>query len=252
MPKAAPSESPSPLSEAIATRADLIRKARRKRAERMVARYLRLTFEMRSAAGRMVVDETRKLGKCRVEIDLEEATRAEVLDAIWTSSIRRAVYATVKAPIVFGSKTNEPIRRVVPARDAVQVIRSKAKRSGPTPLYDVRDWHADVYGQLQALQEDERSALLEVAAIRDELVILVNHLAAARSESGRLKHGGRNARNLRRHADLRVSELRSRETMLSDRRNHLIRGRAYRDGLENLVAGCTRTPEKEAYYFGGD
>jgi hypothetical protein len=229
------------------TRADLGRRVLRKRAEKMVAQYVRLEFSMRSAAGRMVIDETRLFRRQRVEIDLEIATMVEVLDAIHSASIRRAVFTPPAAPIVRNEKGAE-LRRVMSAKDVAQIVRLKSMHGHhPEPTGDVREWCATVAQKLARLPKDERYALLEIPKIREHLVINGNQLCAARSESGRLKRG---ARYLRRNAEARVAELRSREAMLGERRDRLIRSRAYRIGLDHLVLVCTETADIEAYCFG--
>lgn len=248
-----PPQFPSDTMTTDDTRADLVRKALRKRAERMIARYVRLEFSMRSAVGRMALDETRLLKKQSVDIDFESATSAEVLDAIYAQAIRRAVFARPEAPIVFGSQKHgdkyERLRRVIPAKDVAQIVRPKSKHGSSDGGCDVREWRATVAQKLARLPKAESSALLEVANIRVELGVIVNQLAAARSESGRLKRGGRDARNLKRHAEERVSELKSRETMLSDRRDKVLRGDLYLGGLDHLVTICTVSAEVEAYCF---
>jgi hypothetical protein len=231
------------------TRADLVRKVLRRKAERMVEQYVRLEFTMRSAAGRMVVDETRLVKQQRVDVDLETASGREVLDAIYAANLRRAVFAPPKAPIVFSEKTGEPLRRVIPARDVAPIVKPKSKRAASGQFDDVRNWRSTVHNKLGTLTGEQRDALIDVAKIRLALIEVTNQLSAARSQVGRLKRGGREARNLRRSAEHRVSELRSREQALSDRRNALVRGAAYRRGLDGLVKACTVTAEVEAYCF---
>jgi hypothetical protein len=230
------------------TRADLVRKALRRRVERMIDAYVRLEFSMRSAAGRMVVDETRLLKKRRVDVDLDTASETEVLDAIYRASIRRAVFAPPSAP-VYTNRDGTPMRRVVPARDVANIIRSRSSHGASGCGDDVRNWRGTVAQKLSQLTREQQSAVLEVAKLRLELRLVSNQLAAARSSVGRLKRGGRDARALRARAEARVLELRTREVAIADRKKTVARSGAHRTAIDRLVVICTKTPEIEAYCF---
>jgi hypothetical protein len=191
----------------------------------------------------------RLLKRQLVNVDLETASGPEVLDAIYAASIRRAVFAAPTAPVVFSDKTGQPLRRVAPARDVAHIVRPKSKHASSSTTDDIRNWRATVAQKLHTLTREQQATLLEVAKIRIELGLITNQLAAARSETGRLRRGGREARKLRAHAEDRVAKLRLREASLSDRKNTLVRTAAHRRGLDGLVIACTETLEIEEYCF---
>jgi hypothetical protein len=223
-----------------ATRTDVIR---------MVARYVNSEFSIRSTAGKLVIDEGRLARKRGADVDLDRATMPEVLDAIRTAEIRRAVYAPRRRRFDVRGERGGTLICVAPGRDVAQIVSGRPTRSS-VDVVDSRNWRAHVASMLAKIPKDEEAALLGGAEIRNRLLEVRNQLEQTRTEAERLKRGGRAARNLRRHADERVAELRSRESFESDRLKRLVRSTAYRHGVDHLLIECTRSRENEAYCFG--
>lgn len=221
----------------------------RKRVVQMVARYVRLEYSIRSSAGRMAIDESRLTRKRGVEIDLETASEVEILDAINTASIRRAVYKPASVRI-FKNVKGQRLHNVIAAREVAPIVRGKSKHGGSQHGDDAREWRATVGQKLARIVAAESDALITAEKIRLELRVMRNQLAAARSEVGRLRGARREARNLKRHAEDRAAELKSRESLFGDWLKSLVRTSAYRDGIDHLLAVCTESAEVEAYCFG--
>jgi hypothetical protein len=216
--------------------------------ERMLERYVRLEyFGVRSAAGAMVIDESR-VSKKAVSLR-EDASEAETLDAIHTALIRRAVYAPHARRIERG-RDGRPLNTV--ARGSRDVVSGKGRGGSGTPAATDRGaqlWKASVAAKLRAIPKGEERAVIQVAVLRLQLVEIRNQLQSARSEVERLKGAKREARNLRRHAEHRRAELRSREEMKSDQLCRLVRTRLYRDGWTRLWYLVTADAEVRAYLF---
>jgi hypothetical protein len=224
-----------------ADRADVIR---------MVQKYVEKDFSIRSTAGKLVIHEGRLARKRGADIDIDRTSGPEILDAIQTAEIRRAVYAPPPRRTDVRGRDGEPMRIVAPLRDLTQVVTGRPTRSGDVGSTDVRNWRAQVASMLSEIGRDEQAALIIGAKIRIELQTLRNQLEQARSEAGRLKAGGRKARDLRRQADARVADLWSREASESDRLKRLVRSSPYRHGVDHLLIVCTKSREREAYCFG--
>jgi hypothetical protein len=223
-----------------ASRADVIR---------MVARYVQLAYSPRSMAGRLVVDESRLARKRETEIELDSASSVQILDAIRTAMIRRAVYAPPVAPTVTNDQ-GEAIRRVMPAKAVAPIVRMGSHRGGGSDSGgDTRDWRGTVSQKLAAIPRDAAQALVKAEEIRCELLTVRNQLSAARSDVGRLRGSGKQTRNLRRDAEARVFELKSQETKLGASLEALTHSDAYRTGVADLLTVCTRTPQITAYCF---
>lgn len=224
-----------------ATRADVIR---------MVARYIALEFSIRSTSGKLVIDEGRVPRKRSATIDVETATALEVFDAIRMAELRRAIYARPAARSDLRLLDGSQMPTVVPRRDVARLVKGRPTRSSASEAHDARNWRAQIGKLLGSIPKAEQHALLGAEKIRHDLVEHRNQLAAARSELGRLKGGGRHARNLRRHVEGRVAELRSRECFDSDQLKSIVRSAEYRHGVDHLLAACTRSREMERYCFG--
>lgn len=225
-----------------ATRADVVR---------LVARYVQIEyFGIRSAAGRIAIDDSR-LTKRRAagKIDLESASKAEVLDAIRNADIRRAVYAPVTRPVILGER-GDPLNFVMPVRSVAQIVRVKSHSSATLAATDrpPQLWKSTIANKLAKLSKEEQLSLIEAENLRLALRIIANQLQAVRSEIERLKSG--KAKNLRRHAEQRRAELRSLEQLRTERLDGIVRGETYRAALDNLLRVCTETEEIEQICFG--
>lgn len=227
-----------------ATRADVVR---------MVARYVRLEFSIRSGAGNLVIDESRTAKRRSAKIDLDNLSYEETMDAIVVGQLRQAIYAKPEAPQHLSTHPDSrgyyPLRRVAPLRDVADIIRSRHKVGGGSQQHDAREWRATVAQKMQRLDRGAEADLLEAEHLRLGLKETRNKLEQERRTAGRLKNGGRNARNLRRHADTRVDELRSKEQRDAERLKFIVRTSAYRDGIDALLEICTETEEVETYLF---
>jgi hypothetical protein len=223
-----------------ATRADVIR---------MVARYVKLQFSVRSTSGELVIDEGRLSRKRKADINVEQASVPEILDAIHTAEIRRAVYATPDVP-VHRTAGGVAMRRVAPRRDVASIVQSRPTRSASPDALDARNWRATVGSKLAQIAAAERDALVTAAEIRIDLMKTRNQLEAARSAYGRLRGGGRQSREMRHGVERRIAELRSAETAESARLKHLVRSAEYRHGIDHLLTICTKSRDIEAYCFG--
>ncbi len=208
--------------------------------------YLKQSAGLRSAASRLAIHDSRLVREDEL-IDLDGLTYVEGLDAIYAAYIRHVVYAP-PARRTFVGATGQPLNAVAPAVEPI--VRGRPKLRSRSPESRARSWMLTVDAKLRRIPRESAVALLEVEFIRFELVEIRNRLQAERTTVQRLHGGGRNARNLRRHAEQRVSELRSREILLSDRLKSLVRQRIYTDGLDLLWEACTQTPEIEAECFG--
>lgn len=221
-----------------ATRADVVR---------MIARYVRLEFTIRSATGKLVVDETR-ISSRRVlddrDLDIEDMSFAEFRDAINTLVLRRAVYARPEAPRHY-THDGQPLYRVVPLRDAVPFVRPRVKCGRSSADGGAREWRGSVAQKLGRLPQEQSDALVEVEHLRLSLKETQNRLEQERRVAGRLKGGGRQAQKLMRHAESRVAELRAQETRDSERLRSLTRSRAYRRGIDRLLLICTESEQVE-------
>lgn len=226
-----------------ATRADVIR---------LVARYLRLEFSIRSAAGRLVIDETRMPRKRSVAFDISAASDAEIWDALRTSNIRRAVYAKPTDPAleVQPDEFGNHARRVAPLAEVARIVKVRSTRTTGSGRSDARDWRATVAQKLGSIPQDEARALLTAERLRIALVTTRNRLEEARRIRERLRGGARGARTDRRKVDERISDLRSREQADDTRLQELVRSSSYRAGVRHLLNACTRTEEIESYLFG--
>jgi hypothetical protein len=107
-----------------ATRTDVIR---------MVARYVNSEFSIRSTAGKLVIDEGRLARKRGADVDLDRATMPEVLDAIRTAEIRRAVYAPRRRRFDVRGERGGTLICVAPGRDVAQIVSGRPTRSGVDP-----------------------------------------------------------------------------------------------------------------------
>lgn len=225
-----------------ATRADVVR---------MVARYVRLAFSIRSAAGRLAIDESR-ISRRRTEqdpIDIMEMSWVEIVEAQRYGKLRAAVMAAPeRRHDVRSTVTGDPLRCVAPTRDVAPIVRGRAHGSGnPATGTDARNWRATVAQKLARIPRPQAEALLEVANLRMRQEEVTNQLDAVSRAERRMKSGGRNARNIRRHAAARVDELRSQKTAFSDRLARVVRTNLYRQGVDNLLTVCTKTAEIEQY-----
>jgi hypothetical protein len=221
---------------------------------RMVARYvaLRQRGRIRSAAGQIAIDESRT-GRLRItDADLDGLTDVQTLDLIALASLRRAIYAAPEKRTDVRYASGNLMRSVAPLRVIAQIVRSRpARHSASSPEdSELNLWLTTVASKLHHIPRENALAILEAETRRFRLVEIRNELQAARSAVQRFRSGGKNAKNLRRLADERVAEIRSREAFESDRLTRLVRTRLYKDGLELLWRVCTETPEIEAYCFG--
>jgi hypothetical protein len=226
-----------------ATRADVIR---------LIARYLRLEFSIRSAAGRLVMDEDRVARKRRVVFDISEASEAETWDALRIAGIRDAVYAPPADP---ARENGSRLRRVAPLRDVARIVRVRTTRSVSSGSSNARDWRATVAQKLGSIPRGEAVALLTAERLRVRLVITRNRLEAARREHERSRGTAKRAKARRtatptRPAESKLSALRSRECADDNQLKGIVRSDEYRRGVTHLLRVCTRSEEVESYLFG--
>lgn len=224
---------------------------------RMLMRYRGREFSLRSMAGKIaVVHESRveRRKRRRSEpIDIENMSHAEVMDAVNTACIRRAVYAKPEVPVQYGRAVNgvsPQLHRVIAAEYVASIVRPRSKHGASAVNTSVRDWRADVGKRLGELPNDQEVAVLDATDIRIKLQEIENELSRTRSEAERLKSGGRIERNRRRHATGRVAELDSLRRLEKDRLSDLTRTKEYRRGMRELLRLCTQTEELELYFFG--
>lgn len=226
-----------------ATRSDVLR---------MVQRYVEKEFSIRSAAGKLVIDEGRLARKrgSDIDIDIDRATAPEILDAIRTAEIRRAVYAPISKRTDVLGRDGRPMRAVAPRRAVAAIVNVHPTRSSAGDGNDERNWRANVAAMLAKIPRAEEMALLGGARLRQHLQEIRNLLEQDRSELERLKRGSRHARNLRRLVEIRVSQKRAAETAKGAELKNLVRSAEYRDGVDHLLDVCTRSREIERYCFG--
>ncbi len=240
----------------------------------VVRRYVQLEFSIRSAAGRLAIDESRVSKDASLGVG-PDCSDAELRSALRVYLIRNAVYAKPEAPEhqptpEMGRVKQGKLHRVAPLRDVAPIVRPKSSRGSGAPQSSKRDWRASVGQKLQAMaveliaggvtrneiffRDSETNDLITVLEYiertKQRRIIVRNQLQQARTAEQRIRSGGRNARNIRRHAEDRVRELRSLDSLLTDRIQFGVRSRAYRRGVDALLAICTATPEIERDIFG--
>lgn len=234
---------------------------------KVVRKYVLLEFSIRSAAGKLAIDESRvaKNASIAVEADCSET---EFRQGLQTYLLRRAIYASPEAPTHYptydprhlsSDTSGRPLRRVAPLRDVAAIVRPKSSRGSGTPQTSKRDWRASVaqklakMGRLLMSEGIDRADVLVIVEIekdRQRRVIVRNQLQAERSAAGRLKSGGKATKHQRHEADGRVAELRAIDASLTERIQAGVRTRAYRHGIDHLLALCTATPDIERDIFG--
>jgi uncharacterized small protein (DUF1192 family) len=221
---------------------------------RMVAKYVERQFSLPSAAGRMAIDESRVTRRKVGNIDLEDLSLAEALDAIKTATIRRAVYAAPSMPRPRG-RDGQPINRVIGIREVAAIVKPRSKMGGGRPQVSVRDWCGTI---AQKVKEAGAGDLVTVAKIRQERGEKKNQLSAAERVKRRMKNGptpsGKHDRERHferlRACEERIAELRAEILRLSAEISDITRTQAYRDAPDALLVVCTETAEIEAYIFG--
>jgi len=230
-----------------ATRSDVVR---------MIRRYKEREFSIPSAAGKIAIDETRvvKRGRRGAEVDVMDASWAEIIDSARNWQIRQAVTAPVaRRTDVKGSaewNRDHILRCVAPRRSVAPIVKVKSSRRGGLSEADadVRAWRDTVTNKLARIPRVEASALLEAEELRLKLIETSNRLTAARSDLRRATGGRRRAPD----ADLHVIVV---ALFISEERDHLSRLRAivhsteYDSGIDHLLEVCTVSRDVEEYCF---
>lgn len=213
----------------------------------VVSRFVRTKFELR-ASKLSAIDESRpqrgRVKKLKMS-DLWEMSWPQMVDAVRTTEMRLAVYAAPERAPERDAK-GEPLNSVAPIRDVAPIVRGKCTRPGVQHA-SIRDWRDTVGSKIK---EAGAEILVEAEEHRQARIIERNRLAAARSEVERFRGGGRNARNLRRHAEERVAELKAKVAYHSDRISDLARTADYRNAPDRLLRLCTATEAIERDIFG--
>lgn len=236
-----------------ATRADVIR---------LVGRFVQLEFSIRSAAGKLVIDETRVVAKDARRQAKDafadamalflDGREAEAHDALRNANIRQAIYAKPEDPSPYcgGLFGRHRMTRVAPLKDVARVIRPRPTRCAAPDGANAREWRATVAQKLGHLQFDQQAAVVGAEKIRIGLKITRNRLEEARRAVGRLRSGGKVTRPLRQRAEEVLLFLRAREAEDGDSLKRLVRTGPYRHGIDNLLVVCTTSEDVERYLFG--
>lgn len=219
---------------------------------RVVARYYASSYDVGSAAGKWAIHDTRADPP---EIDIEEASVQQLLDAIALADLRRKVNAKPARPVVMPSSEspfglNEPLRHVIPASLAARVVRSKPTRSTQSSDSGTRGWRVTVGWCFKPLPGCCVDALRDATAASFERVPVRNRLEAARSNLERARGGGRRARRMREYFETRVRELAQEDSVLSATVDQIVTGPAHRAGLIRLEREIFRFPDRPAEVFG--
>jgi hypothetical protein len=231
---------------------------------RMLKRFVEVEyFGVRSGSGRLVIDESRMPRKRRGQTAEEirefvaTASAPEVMDAIVTANIRRAVYASPAArneaptpgPFVM---PGDRLHCVAPRNDVSNVVSIKAGRGGNAAAATDRDaqlWKSTVAAKLARIPKVEQRAVISAEILRLELVEIRNALQAARTAVERLRGGKKRARVEHRPAEDRRSALAAIEEKKSDQLKALVRTTVYRDGLDRLWYLCAADEAVRVYMF---
>ena len=220
------------------------------RTMRAVVRFVTSSYDAGSAAGRWAIHESRQ----DVEIDLEEASEVEVLDAILLAELRRKIWARPepRRDVVYtdGHAKGKPMACVAP-RDAVaRVIPVKRSRPSSSGEGATRDWRISFQQCLAKIPKQCETALLDSASHAFTLVELANRLQDAVSTAARIKGGLKKVTHRRAEADAQVRVLRAQETEIARKLDALVRGDAYRAGRILLARVITSRPDREREIFG--
>lgn len=230
---------------------------------RVVARYRSTEYDVGSVAGKWAIHETR-LG---VEIDIEEASVQEVVDAIVLAELRRRIYAkpaqrrdVTPTPDVRHLDDAEPLfcpwprivlRCVAPRPDVTPVVRVRPSRPSSGGDSGIRAWRGTVGWCLKPLPPVCVDALFRGADTAAERVPVRNHLQTARSIYERASSGGRKARRLAAVAAEEVHRLEIEDRRLCQELDQIVAGDAHRAGLIGLEREIYRFPDRPAVVFGG-
>lgn len=223
---------------------------------RVVHRYRSTEYELGSGAGKWAIHETR----VGVEIDLEEASVVEVLEAIALAELRRAVYAKpaprtdVKpTPRSDGIELAEdvPLRGVAPRPLTAQIVRVRPHRATSGGDSGVRAWRGTVGWCWKPLPEACKVALFEGADVAAARVPIRNNLQEARSVYERMNSGGRKARRIAATVGEAIHRLEAEDGALYERLDGVVTGVAHQLGLERLEREIYRYPDRPQVVFGG-
>lgn len=226
------------------------------RTVRAVSRYAAATkYDAGSFLGGRIIDDSRVSSAKEDLIDLEEASAAQVLDAIARAELRRRIYAPPAARTDVTHETGEdagkPMRCVAPRRLVARIVPVKRSRSWSGGDSGVRLWRLTFACTLGKLPRACERALLDAAgALAPRRAELQNEIAAARSIAQR-RHGGRKVTmKTRAAADVLVHDLERRLAAVNEDLERLVSGDAYRAGIRELARLITSSRELEAEIFG--
>jgi hypothetical protein len=217
------------------------------RVVRAIARFVGSEYEPGSAAGRWAIHETRRDAE---EIDLEEASSVQVLDAIYNAEIRRRVYAPPAPRNDVKYADGKPMHCTAPREMVAHVVRVRPTRPSSGGDSGVRAWRMTFAWYLGKIPKVCETALLETALAASKRVEIQNKLQQARSDVERLRGNGRTVSRLRREAEAAVRALVADEQAKQAEIDTNIQGAAYRFGIRELARVIAQSPEAERAIFG--
>ncbi len=227
------------------------------RVVRAVIRFHNSQYEPGSATGRLSIHESRVSATGSHEaddVDLEDASFTEILDAICRANLRRAVYAlpAKRADVVHdaGVDKGKPLRCVAPRRMVAQVVSVRPTRHPGGGTGGVRLWRLEFAKCLGKIPRSCQDALKNAVEIAGDRIELGNRLQAARSEVERLRSSSKKkAAKLLAEASERLRSLEARDRESSRILDELVRGAAHRYGLRRLEQIISSSAELEDAIF---
>lgn len=227
------------------------------RVVRAVIRFFNTQFESRSTTGQLSIHESRvsaRGGHEADDLDLEDASATEILDAIYRAGVRRAVYAPParRLDVVHedGVHKGQPLRCVAPRRMVAHVVNVKPTRHAGGGTSGVRLWRLEFVKCLGKIPRQCQAALKLAVEIAGKRIELGNQLQAARSDVERLRGSSKKkAAKLRADAANRLYALEAHDRESSRILDELVRSAAHRYGLRRLERIITASAEVERAIF---
>lgn len=251
----APTEPPSIINNRMHTDAAEVRKD----VERVLDLYVRIEyFSSGSAAGRIVIDESRVPHR-RPKRTVRAPETIEERDAQRITELRRAIYAPPSDPKL-DVQGGADLRRVAPLRDVAQVVKPHSRHAVGLPHTDRRTqlWKSTVATKLARMNRAcglcrsgcrHAKVLLEAAAIRVQLEAARNVARVCERDVGSRTRRRRLGELGVRRAEAKRAEAREASSELSSRRISITRSSLYGEALELFYLVCSDTVATRAYVF---
>jgi hypothetical protein len=227
------------------------------RVVRAVIRFFNTQYEPGSATGRLSIHESRvsaRGGHEADDIDIEDASATEILDAICRAELRRKVYAPPpkRLDVVHeaGECKGQPLRCVAPRRMVAHVVNVKSTRQAAGGASGMRLWRLEFAKCLGKIPRECQDALRQAVEVAGQRIELGNRLQAARSDVERLRGSSKKkAAKLRADAGARLRALEEMDRDSSRALQELVRGAPHRYGLSRLERIITASADVEEAIF---